>query len=339
VLVTGLRQNGVRVIEMRTRPKRHTLSRWVRLLGQYARAGERCDAILVPEFCHKDVLLGAAIGAFQGTTVVFDPLVSKYETKVVDRADAGLYSTGAYTSRAIDRLSLSLPELVLADTETHAAHFRSFAVPGQRVRVVPVGYDDSLFRPAPPPADGPFRVLFYGSYVPLHGAVTIVRAAAVLCGATNMQFEMIGGGQTFDAAKCAASDLCADNITFTPRVAPEELPLRIARAHVCLGIFGTSAKVRRVVPNKVYQCMGVGRPVVTADTPAMREYFTGDDNVVLVPSGNADALAEALARLADDAPGRDEMGRRALRAVQKRFVPRVLAGELLAAIEGVGAGG
>ncbi len=64
---------------------------------------------------------------------------------------------------------------------------------------------------------------------------------------------------------------------------------------ICLGVFGESAKAARVVPNKVWQAMAVGRPVVTADTPAVREVLEDGRTALLVPAGDPDALAAALA--------------------------------------------
>ena len=63
-----------------------------------------------------------------------------------------------------------------------------------------------------------------------------------------------------------------------------------------------------MVPNKVWQAMAAGRPVVTADTPAVREVLEDGRTALLVPAGDPDALAEALARLAGDAALRARLG-------------------------------
>ena len=72
----------------------------------------------------------------------------------------------------------------------------------------------------------------------------------------------------------------------------DQVPREIAAGSLCLGIFGTSAKAGRVVPNKLFECLAVGRPIVTADTAAIREAFT--DEVAVVPPGDAPALAEKI---------------------------------------------
>ena len=82
-----------------------------------------------------------------------------------------------------------------------------------------------------------------------------------------------------------------------------ELPGEIARASICLGVFGTSDKAARVVPNKVFQCAAAGRAVVTAATPAMTGAF--GDAFVTVPVGDPTALADAVRELRGaEAPGR-----------------------------------
>ena len=65
------------------------------------------------------------------------------------------------------------------------------------------------------------------------------------------------------------------NIEMVGRLPLAQIPLEIASATLCLGVFGTTDKARRVVPNKVFECVAVGRPVVTGDTPAIRRTKTG----------------------------------------------------------------
>jgi glycosyltransferase involved in cell wall biosynthesis len=68
----------------------------------------------------------------------------------------------------------------------------------------------------------------------------------------------------------------------------------ICKADICLGIFGTSGKATRVIPNKVYQILAAGKPLVTGDTPAIRELLRESPTVRLVTPGSPESLASAV---------------------------------------------
>ena len=128
------------------------------------------------------------------------------------------------------------------------------------------------------------RVLFHGSFIPLHGVETIVRAATLLAD-TDLQFRVVGDGRpTYAAVEALIRELGGvPNLTLVDRMSLEGIGDEIRAASLCLGIFGTTPKAGRVVPFKVFEYMALRRPVVTGDTPAAR-HALGDD-VVLVPPG------------------------------------------------------
>jgi glycosyltransferase involved in cell wall biosynthesis len=108
--------------------------------------------------------------------------------------------------------------------------------------------------------------------------------------------------------------------------------VELAAAHVCLGVFGTSGKATRVVPNKVWQGMAAGRPVVSAGTPGAREVLRDGRDALLVPAGDPQALAAALRRLGGDPALRARLGEAARRTYVERGTPRVVAEALLSAL-------
>jgi glycosyltransferase involved in cell wall biosynthesis len=74
------------------------------------------------------------------------------------------------------------------------------------------------------------------------------------------------------------------------------LPQRIASYDIALGIFGTTAKAPLVIPNKIFHYAACAKPIVTIDTPAIREVFTDDVNIKLIPPSEI-ALAETISKL------------------------------------------
>jgi glycosyltransferase involved in cell wall biosynthesis len=128
--------------------------------------------------------------------------------------------------------------------------------------------------------------------IPLHGIETILAAARL---APELRFRVVAGGQ-LDA-------LLRDrppNVEHVPWVDYERLPDELHGASCALGIFGSSAKAARVIPNKAFQALACATPLVTADTPAAIELLRDGESALLVPRGDAEALAAALRRLAAD---------------------------------------
>ncbi len=301
IIRKGWNKLGFSLSECRAGMKRKVHTRYPILLFRFLSGEKRGDILFVPDFRHKDVPLAWLVSRFSGKKLIFDPLVSRYETKVLDRRDAGEGSPQAWHNRNLDRISFGMPDLILADTAAHAEYYHdSFGVDMDGIGVLPVGYDEDTFRPTPQRAeDGTLQVLFYGSFLPLHGVETII-AAAELLSEERIRFRIVGDGQTRDTMKRMADSRRLGKIEFLPSVAYEDLPAMIAGADVVLGIFGTTAKTSMVVPNKVYQALASGRAVVTADTPALSEFFRGGEHLMTVPQGDHGALADALKLLGSD---------------------------------------
>ena len=299
-VVSCLRRAGVTVVERhREIWGRHNwsvgltqLARMARAEGALARRREDdADVVVVGYPGHFD--MPAARRAARGRAIVFNPLVSLHDTLVGDRARFRPRSAAAGVLRAVDNGAFRAADLVVADTEAHAAFFRdAFGLPEDRVAVALVGADEPLFRPGwHPPA--PFHVLFVGKLIPLHGLETILAAAALT---PDVSFRLVGDGQL-----AALLDRAPANVEHVRWIPYAELPDAYRGAGCALGIFGTGEKAARVIPNKVFQALACARPVITADTPAARELLRHEVDALLVPAGDPAALAEAVRRLAADA--------------------------------------
>lgn len=284
------------------------------------RPAEPFDAIVVGYPGHFDLV--AARRAARRRPLVFNPLVSLADTLVGDR---GRFAPGSLPARAlaaVDRRALRTADLVVADTEAHAALFRELGA--RQVAVCFVGAEERLFRPGWQPAE-PFTCLFVGKLIPLHGLETILAATRL---APELHFRLVGSGQL----EGLLSEL-PPNVERIPWVDYDRLPEELRRASCALGIFGTSAKAARVIPNKAYQALACGTPLVTADTPAARELLVDGESALLVPPGDSPALVAALRRLAGDRGLAEHLSAGGLAVYRERASEDVLGRRWRALIE------
>ena len=278
------------------------------------RPDDEFDALLVGYPGHLDLTAARRVAA--GRPVVFNPLVSLYDTFVADRGRFTPSSAMARVLRSIDRQALRAADVVVADTEANADFLASLAdVPRSRVEVCFVGAEERVFSPGWAPAD-PFEALFVGKLIPLHGVDTVLEAARL---APGLRFKIVGSGQLEPLLRDRPP-----NVEHVPWVDYEGLPSELHRAGCALGIFGSSEKALRVIPNKVFQALACGTPVVTADTPGARELLADRESALLVPPGDPEALAAAVTRLAEDASLARRVADAGLAAYRARASERVL---------------
>ncbi len=294
-----------------------------------------------------DVLLLRLLCGRHGPRIVFAPLVSVTETLVDDRAVYDSRSLAGRAIRELDRWACRAADVVVVDTEEHRRYFvDELGIDRSRLLVCHLGAEPHVFleregkaeaRPAAP--SGPLDVLWFGQYLPLHGLDVIVDAVGRLAlqegGGRRLRFTFIGTGEERVRIERELRATRAD-VRFTDWVPYDELADRIARADIVFGIFGSSRKARMVIPNKVYEAAAVGRAIVSADTPAAREVFEDGTDIVLCRADGL-ALANAIARLADDAVLREKLGASARRLMLERFSTEALGKSWSVALAGADA--
>lgn len=235
--------------------------------------------------------------------VIFDAFVSNYDTLCFDRRRFPPNSVAGRLAFWLDRVACHAADIVLLDTASHQAYFaETFRLPAERLNHLYVGCNEDMFFPQPRrDSNGQFRVLYYGSYLPLHGVEHIIRAASLLKDHKNLHFRLIGEGMRYPHARRLAEQLNTSNVEFLPAVPYTRLPGEIAAADLCLGgPFGDTPKARRIIPGKTFQFLAMARPVIATDTPANRELLTHQQSACLVPIADPHALAMAIALLQDD---------------------------------------
>jgi glycosyltransferase involved in cell wall biosynthesis len=303
----------------------------VRLAVAYARAAHRlshrlaglgsADLYVVGFQGQLDLVLLRALLHRKRSPILFAPLVTLTETLVEDRHLFRPTSAQALLLRLLDRRALSAASRVLIDTHAHASYLQDrLEVPAGKISTWHLGCDGGVFRPAAGPDHGEqLRVLFYGSFLPLHGVESIVEAARRLRSQKEITFDLYGDGPMLAACQSAAAKSGLSNLHFYPWQPYESLGELIAQYDLCLGVFGSGRKSQMVIPNKIYQCAAVGRAIISADTPAVREVFSHGETIWLCRNDGGADLAEAVQELAGHPARRQRMAQQAQELMGSRF--------------------
>src|SRR3989344_7494583 len=294
VLINGLKKSGAYVLELRQKPARFAL---FKLFFGYLKFKQDYDAMIVG-FPGQEVMFLARLLVWR-KPIIFDAFTSHYGGYILDRKHWGEKSLRAYYFKFLDKWSCRLADMVLLDTDAHINFFiKEFKLPKAKFRRIWIGANDENFKPIEyvRPSGGQFRAIFFGTYVPLQGAEYIVQAANILENEKDVIFQFIGKGH--DKPRCIelANGLGLKNIEFTGMMKPENLKIEIAKSDVVLGLFGNTPKTPLVIPNKVYEALAMKKPVITADTPAVRELFDAED-MLLIEAANPKAISEAILKL------------------------------------------
>ncbi|MDC0176783.1 glycosyltransferase [Polaribacter sp.] len=307
VLLAGLKERSDVEVEFFPITKRKNFDK-----KKFIELQKEVDFIYIPPFRHHDVKF---IKKLSTKPVVFDPLISKYSTKVIDYG----HFWKAPIKYLLDKVAFSNSDYLIADTLEHKKYFaKKFKINSNKIGVVPVGVDTSLFYPTSKNKKNLFKVGFYGSLIPLQGVKTILKTARLLKDNKDIEFDIIGKGRQYKEVKEYVEKHHLFNVNLLGWVNYDKLNEFINEFDICLGIFGESLKADSVIPNKVFHYVALSKCVISKDTPAIRELFTPRKNIILTPN-KPEEIAKQILEMKNDVNLRDTIGSNAKEFVTENY--------------------
>jgi glycosyltransferase involved in cell wall biosynthesis len=311
ILLNGLKKLGVslEILPFKKRDKA--------LKKQLTLAAQCCDMAFLPAFTHRDVCF---VKSLLKIPILFDPLISRYLTKVYDYKTVSRFSPRAIKNYFKDYFPLRCATRILADTSAHAEYFsKKFHISGEKFDILPIGVDCNLFFPNIEPVKNKFFTIgFYGGFIPLQGVQKIIEAAYLLRKEKDIVFELVGDGFEYKRMIAFSHQISSRNVNFRGYLAYEKLPAFINSCDITLGIFGDTIKSELVIPNKIFHYGACNKCIITKKTPAMEEVFT-DNREIIFTDNHPETIAEAIIKLKADKSVRERIGKNAGDLVRSSF--------------------
>jgi glycosyltransferase involved in cell wall biosynthesis len=246
-----------------------------------------------------------------------------------------------FSVHALDARKVSRSELadrardaacVIACNPDVAGDLRQVGAP---VQLMPHGVDLERFRPTPPPAGEVLTILAVGRLVAKKGFPVLLDAAARLLAPYTLR--IVGDGPLRpELERRIAERGLGDRVKLVGPRTHDELPAEFAAAHIVVVPSITDASGDRDgLPNVVLEAMSSARPVVASDVGAVSSAVVDGRTGVLVPPGDAHALAGAIEFLADQPDMRERLGREARARVEADFELHACTARLRAFLESV----
>ncbi len=237
---------------------------------------------------------------FKRNRIVNDFFISNYDTYVYDRKKITKYNPRAWWKFAQDWINFRFSKYLLSDTQAHFEYWQTLfgSFKGTHF-VVPVLADKTIYYPSlEENSHGKKnKILFYGSFIPLHGIDIILKAFSLLeKEGISFHATIIGNGQTYSEMKELYQSLHLKQVQMDGLLISEyELAEKIRHSDIVLGIFGNSKKAHSVVPNKAYQAIACKKALITMHSNTLSEFFTDDE--ILTCDNTPQALSSAIKSL------------------------------------------
>lgn len=244
----------------------------------------------------------------------------------------------AFLYRQADRLIVNSPGFI--------AHLVGRGAEPARIVSIPNGVDPAMFDPRADGGDfrrrhgleGKFVALYAGAHGLSNDLTMLVQAAERLADEPQIAVVLVGDGREKPGLMAQAEQRRLVNMHFLPSQPKAAMGAVLAAADCGVAILKAIPAYRTTYPNKVFDYMAAGRPVVLAIDGPVREVVETARAGVAVPPGDAAALAQAIRHLARNRDEAREMGRNGRKHVVAHFSRAALAQILEATLQAVAGG-
>lgn len=245
-------------------------------------------------------------------------------------------------SEWLERFLYKKADVLIANSPGFVSHIHERS--GRMAELVPNGADETMFDPEADGAafrqrhglQGKFLVLYAGAHGLSNDLGVALTAAAQLRDRPEIRVVLLGDGKDKPALQARASEMGLDNLVFLPPVSKAQMAEALAAADACLAILKPLKLYATVYPNKVFDYLAAGRPILLAIDGVIRQVVEAAGAGIFVPPGDPAALAAAIRQLAADPQQARAMGRAGRAYLQAHFSRGALARQLQTIVEAQG---
>jgi glycosyltransferase involved in cell wall biosynthesis len=214
----------------------------------------------------------------------------------------------------------------------------------RNIELIPNGADPSMFDPQSVGQpirqrlglDSKFIVLYAGAHGLSNDLGVVLQAADQLRADENVQLVLVGDGKEKPALLAQAKEMNLENVLFIPPVPKTEMCSVLAAADACIAILKPIELYKTTYPNKVFDYMAAGRPVLLAIDGVIKQLVETAKAGLAVEPGNPTALACAIHKLSADRGYSRALGMAGRVYIERYYNRAQLSKQLALVLEDVG---
>ncbi len=302
-----------------------------------------------------DLVWGTSPPIFQGLTAWMLARLKRvpFLFEVRDLWPQFAIAVGVLRSPILIRLSLRLERFLyrhadrlVVNSPGYLEHVVARGACRERVNLVPNGSDPDMFDPMDRGAafrtanhlEDRFVVLYAGAHGISNDLGVALEAAKILQDnpdSKNVTLVFLGDGKEKPNLQDRSARMGLTNVAFLPPLPKTGMASALAGADACLAILKPLDEYRTTYPNKVFDYMAAGRPMVLAIDGVIRAVVEAAGCGVFAQPGDPAALAEAIRSLAADGERARRMGLAGRKYLEEHFSRDKIADELLKILSGL----
>ena len=290
-----------------------------------------------------DLVWGTSPPIFQGITAWALALLKRvpFLFEIRDLWPAFAVAVGVLTnplliraSEWLERFLYRRADLLMVNSPGFTEHVKARGA--RRVELIPNGADTRMFHPEDDGQhfrqahglEGKFVALYAGAHGLSNDLDVVLEAAAQLRDQPEIAVVLLGDGKEKPRLQARAAAMGLENLHFIASVPKDQMSEALAAADACIAILKPIEMYKTVYPNKVFDYMAAGRPVILAIDGAIREVVESAQGGIVVPPGDAQSLGDAIRLLAADRQKGEILGQNGRCYIETHFDRVVVAAKL-----------
>jgi len=312
---------------------------WITRINEVVRANS-IDCIMVRDL--PLALTGVAIGKLHDIPVVVDmaecyPEMLKTWWEFGENRFTDNFVRNPRMARIVEKVATDKADHIIVVVEESRDRFIRLGIPREKISIVGNTPPMSEFHPRTPTFPGSTRLkrdtlimLYVGLISMARGLDFVIRTLPLFPEkGIDVTLVIVGRGEAEERLKALAAELdVADRVFFEGYIDRQAVPEYIASSDICIIPHLECSHTAHTIPNKLFDCMAMSKPVIVSDVKPMRRIVTQTGCGVVYRSSDTQSLCAAVETLRDKRV-RTSMGKKGEQAVRERYNWGVDSRELL----------